>query len=402
MSATLHDLFTTTHALLLLGAASLALVLAEPKLGLLDRVKARAVPVQGERTDVKVEEKPARMPDPDPLREFPLETAKTRDHIYVNKCIRYPYFQTMSHRPMEPNHWIEIDSNYRRELEYKAKVIAERPEKTVLSLPENDEACAELLMTVIDYLPKRYPTLFAAMPNSGIYNKVTDEVFAECAKLHGTEALMVVSRLVVDDFLMGKEREDGHVYFVGGVVAIPGFYDFSAKIGKSMYDVHAPVPHFNEKILMSVERTLKRFKPNEPFERSSWEIVDDYQSYHHAIADLDPNAGDKLREDLHPKDYIFRIDHQTFRKLPNTNGIIFGVHPILRRLETFADLPLVPALLATVHENAPEDLMKYKLAPCYQEKMLPYLKELTQSQINRGLIKGDEDVSNFRDLVAKA
>lgn len=26
---------------------------------------------------------------------------------------------------------------------------------------------------------------------------------------------------------------------------------------------------------MSVERTLKRFKPDEPFERTSWEIVDD-------------------------------------------------------------------------------------------------------------------------------
>ena len=26
---------------------------------------------------------------------------------------------------------------------------------------------------------------------------------------------------------------------------------------------------------MSVERTLKRFKPDQPFERSSWMIVDD-------------------------------------------------------------------------------------------------------------------------------
>lgn len=31
-----------------------------------------------------------------------------------------------------------------------------------------------------------------------------------------------VLSLVQDDFLMGREREDGHVYFVGGVVAIPG------------------------------------------------------------------------------------------------------------------------------------------------------------------------------------
>lgn len=31
---------------------------------------------------------------------------------------------------------------------------------------------------------------------------------------------------------------------------------------------------------MSVERTLKRFRPHEPFERSSWEMVDDYNLYH--------------------------------------------------------------------------------------------------------------------------
>ena len=39
--------------------------------------------------------------------------------------------------------------------------------------------------------------------------------------------------------------------------------------------LHKPVPHFNEKLLVSVERTLKRFKPDQPFERSSWMIVDD-------------------------------------------------------------------------------------------------------------------------------
>jgi hypothetical protein len=45
-----------------------------------------------------------------------------------------------------------------------------------------------------------------------------------------------------------------------------------------------------------------------------------------------------------------------------------SVHPILRRLEEFADLPLVPALLTTIHEQSSEDLMKYKLAPvCMSE-----------------------------------
>lgn len=39
--------------------------------------------------------------------------------------------------------------------------------------------------------------------------------------------------------------------------------------------IHRGVPHFNEKILKSVERTLKRFGPHESFERTSWTMVDD-------------------------------------------------------------------------------------------------------------------------------
>lgn len=38
----------------------------------------------------------------------------------------------------------------------------------------------------------------------------------------------------------------------------------------TLEQAHEPVPHFNEKLLKSVERTLKRFEPNEPFERTSW------------------------------------------------------------------------------------------------------------------------------------
>lgn len=34
-----------------------------------------------------------RLPDPDPLWDFDLATARTRNHVYVNKPLRYPYFQ---------------------------------------------------------------------------------------------------------------------------------------------------------------------------------------------------------------------------------------------------------------------------------------------------------------------
>ena len=58
-------------------------------------------------------------------------------------------------------------------------------------------------------------------------------------------------------------------------VAPIGFYLLSETINKPIDVLHRPVPYFNEKLLMSVERTLKRFKPDQPFERSSWSIADD-------------------------------------------------------------------------------------------------------------------------------
>jgi len=33
----------------------------------------------------------------------------------------------------------------------------------------------------------------------------------------------------------------------------------------------------------------------------------------------------KISDAIHPKDLFFRVDHQTFRKLPKSGGIIFGV-----------------------------------------------------------------------------
>jgi hypothetical protein len=66
--------------------------------------------------------------DPDPLLEFDLGNAATRNYLYANKVrstssqwdmahlarqtMRFPYFQTMAHQPMHINHWIEIDSDY--------------------------------------------------------------------------------------------------------------------------------------------------------------------------------------------------------------------------------------------------------------------------------------------------
>ena len=108
------------------------------------------------------------------------------------------------------------------------------------SLPENDGACGELLLELADYLPKRYPALFRREGADDIVNLVTEERHVSISSKKGVDALRVVSRcaislcyrwtrltgrphsLVQDDFLMAREREDGQIYLVGGLIAFPG------------------------------------------------------------------------------------------------------------------------------------------------------------------------------------
>ena len=63
-------------------------------------------------------------------------------------------------------------------------------------MPDNDEACGELLLELVDYLPKRYPTLFVRDGLDGIFNRVTGERHLSLAAKKGTDALLVVSRYV--------------------------------------------------------------------------------------------------------------------------------------------------------------------------------------------------------------
>ncbi|CAE6425310.1 unnamed protein product [Rhizoctonia solani] len=344
-------------------------------------------------------------PLPNPLPDFSLETARTRDYIYVNKTLRYPYYQTMAHQPLSPNDWIELSASYRWYLAEKKRVIEEQGKKVIDSLPENDAACGELLEMVVEFLTTRYPTLFDRLVETthdgkeldGVYNQVTGERYqwVKGCPPEGVEGLMIISRLTENDFLMARERDDGHVYFVGGLVAFPGFYLLSEKINKSMHDVHIPVPQFNQKLLVSVERTLKRMDPNAPFERSSWGIADDNNLFFHNVSLL-PEGG-KCTTD--PGDLYLRIDRQAFRKLPRSKVITFAVHPLIKKMRDIReDSPLVPALLAKIYAESSEDLMDYKVVSAYYAELKPWLEEATKDQISRGLIKGDEAPQNFRDI----
>ncbi|PWN89734.1 hypothetical protein FA10DRAFT_280667 [Acaromyces ingoldii] len=364
---------------------------------------------------------------PDNLATYP----GARDHIYVNRVLRHPYHQVMGHQPMQSNDWIEVDANYVGDLRKKAELIATQG-KVVLDVVDDAAVrlgCQELMEHVSSWLTVRYPALFqwADGGKRAIHNLVTGLTldlyhghFSRKASHkeggHGTlkdgaDALLVVSQLVQDDFLIGSPLPDGHWLCAGGIVAFPGFYLLSDKIGTTLMQTHDPVPQFNEKLLFSVERTLTRLEPTKPIERTSWEIVDseEDQFWVPMAGPLPTGSGAKPTAPHHltgraedasatedASQLVLRLDHQTFVKMPKSRIVFFGVHPFRRRLEQLRGSPLLPRLLLDIHEHAPADLMKYKGAPLYQASVLPFLRTLDQWQRDHGLVQGGERSQDFR------
>lgn len=362
------------------------------------------------------------IPNPKPLFTVTPESLSEyhgeRDHIYVNKVLRHPYHQTMAHQPMQVDDWIEIDSCFRDDLRRKADLIKVQG-KVVLDIVDDAAValgCQELMQHVCDWITLRYPNLFKWQDSEKrvVHNLAMNDavsLYDEQGLKRGIDALLVVSRLVQDDFLITSPLKDGHWLCAGGLVCFPGFYLLSEKINTTLFQTHSPVPQFNEKLLNSVERSLTRLEPHKPFERTSWEIIDseEDQFWVPMAGPLPTGSGAKATSLHHqrgrsedackhedPSQLLLRLDHQTFVKMPKSGIVFFGVHPFRRKLSRLRDAPMLPRLLLDIHREGPADLMKYKAAPMYEASVIPYLESLDDWQKHYGLMKKGEKSADFR------
>lgn len=128
-----------------------------------------------------------------------------------------------------------------------------------------------MLNCVVDHLIKRYPNLFKHT-TIGVLNEITGEEI-DLRRPLSEHPLAIVQRLAKEDFYIARERPDGRVYMVGGSVAFPGGFTISQKIGKTIDDIHAPVALYASKLQPSMEKWMKRLKPECPVERASFFIT---------------------------------------------------------------------------------------------------------------------------------
>lgn len=306
---------------------------------------------------------------------------------------RYPYHQTMSLVKLDMNYWSIIDHQYFRFQNEKKRLLNDYDPiklKDNLFFKKDDkyiEIFEELMELVVNHFTHRFPKLFEKKGDL-----VTNKLMNETYNIKTMDPLLVVTKISMEDyFVVTKDAETGSYICVGVSVCFGGGgFPITPIVGTNLDDVHKPVPYYETSLKKSMNKWFARFK--DPVERASCHIVwDDELNCSELYS--------KYRE-LNEKDYrdyistipfekfSVRAERQSLVKLPKSEAIIFTNHPTFINIaEDTKDEGNVPEIILKMLYDIPEDIIKYKHFEAIRDTIAPYLEDMVEDQIKRGLVK---------------
>lgn len=163
------------------------------------------------------------------------------------------------------NEWIRMDRGYLARIQERKRLIQTKAEFTIGTGPCVNPAIEELYTEImIDYLPRRYPTIFSVKEMT-VYNAITGSTYPlSTAGLTPEEMLQLLGTNVEEDFYFMCPDDDGGQFRLRGYIAcFPGGFLSPARVGESLREIHQPVPGFEEKLGWSADRYFARMQPGQ-------------------------------------------------------------------------------------------------------------------------------------------
>ena len=263
-----------------------------------------------------------------------------------------PFRMAMALVSCAPADWIEIDDRYPDEMAERRTLLATRHAEVFAALPSSSAARAETLALLSDHLATHHPAWF---PRDGdtLHNRLTDEAWS----LHDPplDPLDLAGRLVQEDLCLIRPDAAGPV-LEAAVLCAPSRWVLAEKIGHPLLAVHGPVPFYADRLGRAVDRFMGALRPGRIALRMNWSISDDpalFQPRRRPLAApvTAATAGEQL---------FLRTERQTFRLLPESGRVVFGIRVHSTPLARLRSVPGAVARLAAAVRALPEEIVAYK------------------------------------------
>lgn len=217
---------------------------------------------------------------------------------------------------LDPDHWIEPDGDLETYLAEKRALLAADPAAVFAAEPGTEDAQQELLDLLADFLPEHYPSLYRR-------NGDTMEVAGRPVSLSSNPPIVTAGLLVQDDFAIMRKKENGW-HLVAAFIAFPSSWALSEKYGRSMEEIHQPVPGFGAGTRNAdlISRMFDNLSPARFVERFNWAV-----NAEGGLHLPKPKSEDVAAKPvpLSAGSLFLRVERQTLRKLPKTGDIVFTV-----------------------------------------------------------------------------
>ena len=188
----------------------------------------------------------------------------------------------------------------------------------------------------------------------------------------GIDALVEASLLVADDLavLQPVKSRDGveQLLLTAAVVCCPSRWVLAEKMGHDMLAVHAPVAKYAEHVGAAVDTYFQRITVDKPVWRSNWIIQDHPALFQPRIPSV-PLV-------KNPDELWIRMERQTLRRLPKTNGVLFTIRGYQQPLpEYLSRSKIIAQNIRTMLERLPDDVAQYKSVLTYRPDILNWINQ---------------------------
>ena len=157
------------------------------------------------------------------------------------------------------------------------------------------------------------------------------------------------------DLLLLRRDASGQFRLVAGAVCFPSAWDLREKVGKTVDAIHAGVPTLNDTLGARIRAFLDRLPAGQTFERDNWGLAAHGQRNAHP-----ERALPRLTADATLDTTWLRLEHQAFRALPASGGLLFAIHLTVHPLESVLRAPGARDRLARHLRSMPDPIAAYK------------------------------------------
>jgi|AntRauTorckE6833_2_1112554.scaffolds.fasta_scaffold09378_2 hypothetical protein len=191
-------------------------------------------------------------------------------------------------------------------------------------------------------------------------------------KFHGLDPMQrchLLGGLWEADFLLMKPDDEGVFRMVGGSLCFPSHWGLEEKMGRSMAEIHAPIPGLNETLGRQIDGFLHRIKPGISWERFNWGLSRTPELNLHPSRDI-PRLDSTVTLDQ----VWWRLEEQSLIALPKTEGILFGINIVVKPLAEIKAHPAARRGLTRALKTMSEPMAAYKGIAEARERLLDLMQ----------------------------